>query len=127
MTVFTEARHTAEFILSEANGSRSRENGIVKSGEILAAGQLVQLDTGKLVAFDGATDSAGDLLVEATGIVLGPIDASATGTNADTPVAYLARDAEVNDNLLTFPEETSGGNEHANAVASLALLGILVR
>ena len=127
MTILTEGRHTAEFILSEANGRRSRENGTVKSGEILAAGQLVQLDTGKLVAFDGATDSAGDLVVEATGIILGPVDASATGTNADTPAAYLARDAEVNDNVLVFPTETSGGNEHANAVASLALLGILVR
>ena len=127
MTVFTEGRHAAEFILSEANGQSSRENGTVASGEILAAGQVVQFDTGKLVAFDGATNSAGDLVVEAAGILIEPIDASATGTNADTPAAYSARDAEANDNLLTFPEETSGGNEHANAVASLALLGILVR
>lgn len=127
MTVFTEGRHAAEFILSEANGHRSRENGIVASGEDLAAGQVVQFDTGKLVAFDGATNSAGELLVEAAGILIAPVDASTTGTNADTPAAYIARDAEVNDHLLTFPEETSGGNEHANAVASLALLGIVVR
>lgn len=128
MTVFTEGRHAAEFILSEANGQRSRENGVVASGQTLAAGQIVQFNNdGRLVALTGDTNTDGELLVEAAGILLAPINTSATGTNAHTPAAYIARDAEVNDNILTFPTETSFGNEHDNAVASLALLGIIVR
>ena len=122
MTTLTEGRHAAEFILSEANGQRSRENGTVKSGQNLAAGQVVQLDTGQLKAFLGPVDTAGLLVTEAVGIVIYPVDA----TLGTVDVSYIARDAEVNGKLLTYPAETSIGEE-ALANASLALLGIIVR
>jgi len=41
MTIVYEGPHTAEFILSEASGSRSRENGVVASGQVLEAGEVV--------------------------------------------------------------------------------------
>lgn len=124
MTVFTEAAHTAEFILSEANGHRSRENGTLASGENLAAGTvLMDNGAGKLVEFDGATNTAGDLVTEAAGILLAATDAS----SADTEVAYIARDAEVNLKLLTYPAESTAGGEEANTIASLKLLGIIAR
>lgn len=127
MTEKNEGRHAAEFVLSEAAGNRSRDNITVKSGENLVAGQVFQIDGGKAVAFTAAVDSAGALLVEAAGIILDNCDASATGSDADTPAAAIGRDAEVNDNLVTYPTETSGGGEHDLTVDSLKLLGIIVR
>ena len=51
MTVFTEGRHTAEHILSEASGMRSRENITVLSGQDLAAGTVLgKVVTGSAVA-----------------------------------------------------------------------------
>lgn len=128
MTVKTEGRHAAEFLLSEAAGNRSRDNVTVKQGQKLVAGQAFQLDgNGKAVALTGTLDSQGDLATPAAGIVLYGVDASATGSNADTPASAIARDAEVNDNLLTYPTESSAGGEKAATVASLKALGIIVR
>lgn len=123
MTTFTEGRHAAEFILSEANGQRSRENGTVASGQDLVAGQVVQLSAGRLVAFTALDDTAGDLITPAVGIMIDACDAS----GGDTAAAYLARDAEVNLNLLTYPEETTTGNEEEHTIESLAALGIIAR
>lgn len=41
MTTFTEKLHTGGFLLSEADGQRSRENGIVASGADLGAGTVL--------------------------------------------------------------------------------------
>jgi hypothetical protein len=127
MTVFTEGRHAAEFILSEANGQRSRKNGVVSSGQNLVAGQLVQLSGTELVAKDENLETDGSVTTAVEGILLEPVNASSTGTNADTPAAYIARDAEVNVNLLTFPAESTAGGEQAACIAGLALLGIIAR
>lgn len=121
---FTEAYHTAAFILSEANGHRSRESGTVASGQTLNAGEIVQLSAGKLIAANGALNTAGDVVTAVEGIVLAAVDASAADVDN---VAYIARDAEVNDNLLTYPTETTLGGEKAATVASLADIGIIVR
>ena len=123
MTTFTEGPHTAEFILSESNGHFSRENGTVASGQDLEAGEVVQLSGGELVAFSAALNTAGTLITEAAGILLEKVDATAGAKKA----AYIARDAEVNLNLLTYPAETTDGDEEANTIASLKLLGIITR
>jgi hypothetical protein len=125
MTTFTEGAHAGEFILSEANGQRSRENGTLLSGLSLAAGTPLMLNgDDKLVEFD-ANDTAtdGSLQVETCGVLIAPSDA----TDGDLAVAYLARDAEVNGNLINYQEETTTGGEEAHTIASLALLGIIVR
>jgi hypothetical protein len=127
MTTKTEGRHAAEFILSEANGNRSRENGTVAQGQTLVAGEVVMLSAGKLVTQDGALDTGGELVTASEGIILDNVDTSSDGTNADTPAAYIKRDAEVNGNLVTFPPETTDTGERAATVASLASLGIIVR
>lgn len=128
MTVFTEGRHAAEFILTEANGQRSRENGTVASGQKLVAGQVVQDNgSGKIIAADGLLNTAGDVSTAVKGILIYPVDASATGTNADTKAAYLARDAEVNGKCLTYPTETTAGGQKAAAIDSLRAIGIIVR
>lgn len=121
MVTFTEGVHSAEFIISEANGHRSRENGTVVTGQNLAAGTVViDNGAGKLTAFTGDTVTDGSLVDEAVGVIIAAADA----TSADVDVAYISRDAEVNSNLMTYPTDTG---DEANMIASLALLGIVVR
>jgi hypothetical protein len=123
MTVKIETSHAAEFIMSEASRSRSRENGILITGQNLAVGTVVELSGAKLTALTGALNTAGDLVTAAVGILIYAADA----TDADVPVAYIARDAEVNQKLLVFPTESTAGGEEAATIASLAALGIIVR
>lgn len=110
MTTFTEGRHAAGFIISEANGSLSRDNGTVKAGEVLSAGEIIAFDGDELVAWT----SGG-----AAGVMLYRVDASAQGT----PAAFLARQAEVNAELLVYPDDV----EEADALAALAERGIVAR
>ena len=51
----TEGRHAGEFILSEANGNRSRETIIIASGRSLPAGTVIELSGGKGIGFAGTT------------------------------------------------------------------------
>jgi hypothetical protein len=93
MTVKTEGQHKGEFLVSEANGTLSREVGTLASGNTVNDGQVLALSGGKLVASVGNAGS--EVLV---GIVLGSHDASA----ADKPdVPYVARLAEVDGSLVT--------------------------
>lgn len=58
MTTFTEGTHAGEFIVSEANGNRSREKVTVLSGQVLKAGAVlgaVLLGAGSSAAFAGNT------------------------------------------------------------------------
>jgi len=122
--VFTQGKRPADFILTEANGQRSRENGVLASGQKVQSGQLVQkrLD-GKFIAKDGTLDSGGILHTPVAGISIYPVDA----TDADQPFSYIARDAEVNALQLVYPAESSNGGEKAGSNASLATLGIIAR
>ena len=126
MATKTEPLHTGGFIISEANGFRSREVATVVSGQNLVVGEVVQLDVnGKLTAADGIPNSD-DLALDTAvvGIMHAAVDASA----ADVANAvYIARDAEVNDADITYPDETSPGTEKEQTVASLLLVGIVTR
>ena len=125
MTTFTEGRHAAEFVLSEANPNRSRDSAAITVGQTLVVGQIVEDDgSGGLTAMTGTLDTAGALITQAKGILL---YAGASDSAESETVSYIARDAEVNGNLITFPTETSTGNERVLTIASLALLGIIVR
>jgi hypothetical protein len=125
MTTLTEGRHAAEFVLSEAAGTRSRESAAIDVGQDLDVGQIVEDDgSGNLTAMTGTLNTAGALITQAKGILL---YAGVSTTAVAQTVAYIARDAEVNGNLLTFPTETSTGDERNLTIASLALLGIIVR
>jgi hypothetical protein len=127
MTVYTQDHRNWEFVLSEANGQRSRENGIVKAGQgVLKAGTVVQFDTSaptKLVTADGIHDGNGNLATAVAGIIGHDIDATLT----DVPTAYIARDAEVKDAFLVSPTESLTGGEKAATIKSLKFLGIVVR
>lgn len=101
---FTEGKHTGEFIISEANGSLSRETITIASGQKLEDGQLFQLSSGKAVAKDATVNTAGTFVTAVEGIIIGNPDASATGENADIlGWPYIKRLAEVKTSALKLP------------------------
>ena len=111
MASLTEGRPAASFIISEANGHRSRAKGT--AGAALTAGTVLEANTaGELIAFDGTGTVAGIAITDAA--------------DGDT-VAYIIRDAEVNGNVLTYPTESTAGGEEAASNAGLLTLGIVVR
>lgn len=121
---FTEGKHDGEFIISEANGTRSRETITVASGQNLVDGQAIQLSSSKAVAKDATVNTAGTFVTALEGFIIGNWDASATGTNADIPgVPYIRRDAEVKAAALTLPS----GKETLAKSDAKTLLGIISR
>ena len=104
MTTKTEARHSAEFIMSEANGARSRDNKTLVSGQNLKGGTLLEYEnnsTERVTAWTGNRESAGVYDPLPMGILIEDVDAS----SADTRAAVMVRDAEVNKKLLTYPAQ----------------------
>lgn len=124
----TEKQRPGEFLVSEGPGNYSREVLTLESGQTVVDGQvMMRASATKMVALDYGTETlteAADII----GIVLGDWDSSPTGTNADiSGVPYIARLAEVDGSLLTYPDESSEGGEEAAVVAALLALGIVVR
>lgn len=116
MVVKTEGIHTLEFLISEANGWRSREQGVVTvAGAVaLPSGQLLgQITaTSKYVAYNDAASNGS----ETVAAIL--IDAC-PNVNGDYKCGIIVRDAEVLSSALT--------GKNANGLADLAALGIIVR
>ena len=120
MTTLTEGMHTAEFLYSEANGNRSREEIVVVSGQNLVAGAVVGKITasGKYTAYDNAAVDGSET---AAGVLYAAVDASA----ADAAGVIIARDAEVNGEEIDWGAETGG--DITAGIADLAAVGIIVR
>lgn len=119
MTTLTEGKYPGEFILSEANCSRSRETGTLVLGQNLSAGAVLGIITasGKLAAYD---NDAVDGTQTAAGILFDNVDATAADVAG---VVYFARDAEVRKSDLAWKDtdaETAG-------TPQLKTLGIIVR
>jgi hypothetical protein len=109
----TEATRAGEFLVSEANGSRSREQVTVTGGNY-PAGQVL----GKITASDKYTAydaGASDGSETAVAILWSAADAS----TSDLEKAVIARDAEVSEALLTGID--------ADGKADLAAAGIICR
>lgn len=120
MAIVNETRHTAEFLVSEANGYRSREQVVVDAtGGALAAGTILGIvtATGKYVRHNAGAATGEE--TEA-GILLEGIGAEeATRT-------VIVRHAEVAGSALTY-EAGADANQIAASNAALAALGIAVR
>lgn len=119
-----EGRRDAEFLLSEANGSRSRDNikyaagsGKIKTGTVL--GKVTA--SGKYKPHDPA---AADGSQTAIALALNTIDVPA---DADLVDVGITRDAEVKAVCLTFNAATDTDAEKAAVIASLASVGIICR
>lgn len=113
--VYQKAR-TADFILSEANGQRSRENALLAATLVtLAAGQLLTLGAnGKYVAYAGpGADPEAPIKADAALYSNVPV------SDEDQQIVVIARDAELAADLLVGLD--------APAREALAVAGIIVR
>lgn len=123
MTVYTEGRHPGEFLMTEANGQRSRDNITIASGAgVIAPGAVLGKVTATnkyVVSAAGATDGS----ETASAVALYGADA----TSADVAIAGIVRDAEVKGDVLTYHADRDLDAEKAAANASLAAAGIIVR
>jgi hypothetical protein len=117
MTVLTETNHVGEFLLSEDNSTRCRENVTVTvsgstnwlSGTVL--GKIAA--TGKYVKYDEAGTDDGRRV--AAGVLYNELLPVA----GDIKATVIVRDAEVISAKLTGID--------ANGIADLKALGIIVR
>ena len=121
MPTFNEPVHAAEFLLSEANGDRSRENATVLSGQNLRAAAVVgRITTGGRIR--ELAPAASDGSQNAMGVLYAAVNAA----GADARGVIVARDAEVNAAMLQWPTGITVPQRTA-AIAQLAALGIIVR
>ncbi len=122
VTLTQGLRPTAHYLISEANGYRSREVGIIASGSgKLDAGAVLGRVTAskKLVPLAPA---ASDGSQNAAAILYDACDATST----DVRRTYTARDSEVHAAVLVWPAGTTD-NQKTAALAQLAALGIAAR
>jgi len=116
-----ETHGTGSFIVSEANGTLSREVITISSGsnllagtvlgKVTASGEFVQLD---LAATNGSEDAAG--------VLFAAVDA----TDADTQGVAIVRAAEIDAARLVWPAGITTNDKNA-ALAQLAALGLIAR
>ena len=119
MTTFTEGNYTAEFVLSEANGKRSRETVTVASGNTLVAGQVL----GKVTASGKYADYDADA-VDGTETAVAVLYADCDASAADAEAVALVRDAEVYADKLVY---TDKANDETAGQTDLAAVGIVAR
>lgn len=120
MSSKTENPRTGDFLLSEANGTYSRENVILDTG-VLDAGTVLGKITasGKYVILAPAAEDGSE---DAAAILWSRADASV----ADAAVVVIARDAEVKADALIWPAGITAPQKTA-AIAQLNALGIVLR
>lgn len=127
MTILTEGSRKADFMVSEANAYRSRDEGTVTvpANTTIPAGRVMGkiTATGKFVpqvlagTDDGTREGAAVLLAEVVNGTESAIDV--TGT-------LVTRDAEVSDKHLTY-DPAADADAIATVDAALAALDIIVR
>lgn len=126
MAILTEGTRNMEFLVSEANDWRSRDEVTVTVpanttfaagtilGKLTASGKFVRHNAGLATGAEDETAVLGFKLVNGTGSA---VDYSAT---------VVARDSEVNGSDLTY-EAGADGAQITTSNAALAALGIIVR
>ncbi|MEN5208015.1 head decoration protein [Stenotrophomonas terrae] len=124
MNAKVENNRTGDFLLSEANGSYSRENDILAAGAgVLQAGTVLGRRTSdnKLVPLNPAADPA-----DGSEKVAGVLWAGADATTADVAVVSVCRAAEAKAEGLQWPAGITTPQQ-TTAIAQLAELGIVLR
>ena len=120
--------HDGGFIISEANGARSREQVTIAAGLVpLYAGTVLGLrEDGKYDQFDPDSSEGAD--TAAVGILINAVDPSngAGANGSDVKAAMLIRDAEVRKSDLVWRSNVTA-QEQADAIVELEALGIQVR
>jgi len=126
MAILTEGTRDMEFLVSEANDWRSRDEVTVTvpANTTFDAGTVMGKLTasGKFVRHNAALATG----AENETAVLGFNVVNSTGSAADYTATVVARDAEVNGSDLTY-EAGADGAQIITSNAALAALGIIVR
>jgi len=129
MTVYTEGRHATEGLMSEAEFGRSREavtivsgSGVIKPGAVLGK-YTSGANAGKYSLAPAAAADPDVGNQTAVAVALYGCDA----TSADQKIAVVARDAQVNGNMLSYDASVDTDNEKAAKATQLAAVGIIVR
>lgn len=121
--LYTEGRHPGEFLLSEAQGERSREAVTVASGAgIIAPGTVL----GRVTAtgfFVPSPATGADGSQTAVAVALYGCDA----TTSAQRIAVIQRDAEVRADALVYAASVNDGPTRAAKATQLAANGIIVR
>ncbi|MCA1452846.1 head decoration protein [Bradyrhizobium sp. BRP22] len=116
-----EGTHTAEFILSEANGHRSRGNAFLADPSAVKVGQPLKKTA------EATTDKPATYVVATVGAdchalaIYGGVSSSGN----DLRIAVLERDAEVNGRLIFWGSMSTA--EQVIGATTLASKGIIVR
>jgi hypothetical protein len=123
MVVFTEGRQTGEFLLSEGNGHRSRDNITYVSGAgIIAPGTVI----GKITA-SGKWQTMNPAAVDGSQVAAGVALYRGDATSADAKAAAIVRDAEVKTGSLVYHANVDTTPEFTAAATQLAAVGIIIR
>jgi hypothetical protein len=131
MGALTQGNYAGDWLIDEFGApNHCREEVTVLSGQKLVSGAVVAkrndgANADKVVEYEGDGANGTDAAV---GILMFPVDASATGTNADTPGVMLARGpATVSKAGLTYKTGESAVDDIPEALADLLALGIVAR
>lgn len=126
MAGITENARNLAFVLSEANGKRSREVLTIASGAgKVEAGTVIGKITasGKYIPSPNAEVTGSEGAETATAICGYTIDA----TSADVDVACITNDAEVKDPMLVFDDTVDNGTKRTAKLTQLAAVRIKAR
>jgi hypothetical protein len=121
MTAYTEAARNTEVLLSEANGSLSRETVTIAIGQVLAAGTVLGTVTvgGE---YKGSLGSRTDGSEVASAVLLYATDTSAGAA----PAVVIARLAEIKSSKIVWVAGSTAPYIAAGVV-SLAAKNIIIR
>lgn len=119
MSIISETRQAGAFLASEAEGTRSRENGTLAAGNLEAGTALALNGDGNYVQVD---QDATDGTETAVAILYAAADASAAAVDC----VAITRDAEVNQDELIWPSDMTEG-EITTGLTQLRAAGIIPR
>ncbi len=119
MVTLTDTLGDGGFIVSEANGCRSRETVTAVAGSNIVAGMVLGVITASN-KYKESDPTAADGSEVATAVAFADTD-----TTVDADIVVIARDSEVNTSELRFIDPTTAPK--AQALAELALQGIIGR
>lgn len=121
MTILKDSRGAGHFILSEANGYRSRQRISVAAGQTLVSGQVIA----KLTA-GGAHVKLAPAAADGSQTVVGILFDDVVTTTEVTEAVSFERDGEVNAADLVWPAGITE-NQKTAALAALAAKGVIAR
>lgn len=125
MATYNEPARPLEFLISEANGQRSREQVTLTAsqGDLVPGTVLAKVTaTGNYVPYDDDANAG----TPGAGVALAILCYAAPNSASTQAITVIARDAEVYASELTW--EASNDTTEKNAgIADLAAVGIIVR